>query len=200
PGRRGDPHPHHGRWRLGRPAGPPVRGGGPGRRLGQGERHRCPRGLRGGDGRRPGRRGGLRRAARRDAGTAHRRRAVLRPGSGVRPALRRASLRGGPSGVRRSARDLIALTIDSGTWESWDEPVTDPAPLDPAYADALAAARRRTGLDEAVITGAGRLGGRRVAVVASEFGFLGGSIGVAAAERLTRAIERATAERLPLLA
>ncbi|MFS8480194.1 MAG: carboxyl transferase domain-containing protein [Micromonosporaceae bacterium] len=102
--------------------------------------------------------------------------------------------------MTRSARDLIALTIDSGTWESWDEPVTDPAPLDPAYADALAAARRRTGLDEAVITGAGRLGGRRVAVVASEFGFLGGSIGVAAAERLTRAIERATAEGLPLLA
>jgi len=102
--------------------------------------------------------------------------------------------------VTRPARDLIALTIDPGTWESWDEPVTDPAPLDPAYAAALAAARRRTGLDEAVITGAGRLGGRRVAVVASEFGFLGGSIGVAAAERLTRAIERATAERLPLLA
>ena len=42
--------------------------------------------------------------------------------------------------------------------------------------------------------------GRRVAVVACEFRFLAGSIGVASAERLTRAIERATAERLPLLA
>ena len=50
-----------------------------------------------------------------------------------------------------------------------------------------------------MITG-GRIDGRRVAVVCSEFAFLGGSIGVAASERLVRAVERATAERLPLLA
>ncbi len=42
--------------------------------------------------------------------------------------------------------------------------------------------------------------GRRVAVVACEFDFLAGSIGVAAAERITSAVERATAQRLPLLA
>ena len=42
--------------------------------------------------------------------------------------------------------------------------------------------------------------GRRVAVVACEFDFLAGSIGVAAAERITAAVERATAERLPLVA
>ncbi|MFR9776322.1 carboxyl transferase domain-containing protein [Micromonospora sp. MS34] len=99
-----------------------------------------------------------------------------------------------------SARDLIAATIDPGTWESWDEPVAVPGSLPPGYREALSAARRRTGLDEAVTTGAGRLAGRPVAVVAGEFGFLGGSIGVAAAERLTRAIERATARRIPLLA
>ena len=38
-----------------------------------------------------------------------------------------------------------------------------------------------------------------MAVAASEFGFLGGSIGVAAGERLTRAVERATADRLPMI-
>ncbi|MER7456623.1 carboxyl transferase domain-containing protein [Micromonospora sp. NPDC126480] len=102
--------------------------------------------------------------------------------------------------MRRSAQDLIDLVIEPGTWVSWDGPIADPAPLDPGYAAALAGARRATGVDEAVVTGAGRLGGRRVAVVAGEFGFLGGSIGVAAAERLTRAVERATAERIPLLA
>ena len=61
-------------------------------------------------------------------------------------------------------------------------------------------ARARTGLDEAVVTGEGRVHGRRVAVVACEFGFLAGSIGVRAADRLVRAVERATDERLPLLA
>jgi acyl-CoA carboxylase subunit beta len=51
-----------------------------------------------------------------------------------------------------------------------------------------------------VLSGEGTMRGRRVAVVACEFGFLAGSIGVQSAERLVRAVERATAERLPLLA
>ena len=61
-------------------------------------------------------------------------------------------------------------------------------------------AEAATGLDESVITGEGLVFGRRVAVVACEFDFLAGSIGVAAAERITAAVQRATAERLPLLA
>ena len=68
------------------------------------------------------------------------------------------------------------------------------------YAAELAAARAATGLDESVLTGEGTVFGRRVAVVACEFDFLAGSIGVAAAERITSAIERATALRLPLVA
>ena len=51
-----------------------------------------------------------------------------------------------------------------------------------------------------MLTGEGAVFGRRVAVVACEFDFLAGSIGVAAAERITAAVERATALRLPLLA
>src|SRR6476469_2374512 len=68
------------------------------------------------------------------------------------------------------------------------------------YRSELAAAEAATGLDESVITGEGRVFGRRVAVVVCAFDFLAGSIGVAAAERITVAIQRATAERLPLLA
>ncbi|MFD7734900.1 carboxyl transferase domain-containing protein [Kitasatospora phosalacinea] len=98
-----------------------------------------------------------------------------------------------------TARQLLELLVDPGTFRSWDEPVTVEHP-DPDYRDALARARERTGLDEAVLTGRALLDGRAVALVACEFGFLGGSIGVATAERITRAVERATAERLPLLA
>ena len=72
--------------------------------------------------------------------------------------------------------------------------------LDPGYDAELTRARTKTGLDESVVTGEGRIAGRRIALIACEFGFLAGSIGVAAAERLVRAIERATEERLPLLA
>lgn len=101
--------------------------------------------------------------------------------------------------TRLSATELIDLVLDEASFEPWDVPPPTRV-VDPHYAAELEAARRRTGLDEAVITGAGRLHGRRVALVACEFGFLAGSIGVDAAERLVCAVERATAERLPLLA
>jgi len=100
---------------------------------------------------------------------------------------------------RLATTELLDAVLDAGTWRSWDEPAREPE-ADAAYAATLQRARRRTGLDEAVITGEGRIGGRRVAVLACEFAFLAGSIGVAAGERLVRAVERATRERLPLLA
>jgi acetyl-CoA carboxylase carboxyl transferase subunit beta len=97
-----------------------------------------------------------------------------------------------------NAPELLAVLL-AGTFQSWDTEPVDVRP-DPGYAADLAQARRKTGLDESVITGEGLIAGHRVAVAASEFGFLGGSIGVAAAERLTGAVERATAERLPVIA
>ncbi|MBO3747950.1 acetyl-CoA carboxylase carboxyltransferase subunit alpha/beta [Streptosporangiaceae bacterium NEAU-GS5] len=101
---------------------------------------------------------------------------------------------------RPDARALIAAVLDADSWKSWDEPPVDPADPGSPYAAELIAARVKSGYDESVITGEGTLGRRRVAVVACEFSFLAGSIGVVAAERLVRAVERATAERLPLLA
>jgi acyl-CoA carboxylase subunit beta len=100
---------------------------------------------------------------------------------------------------RIRASELRDAVLDAGSFTSWD---TTPLgmPADDAYARDLAAARTATGRDESVLTGEGRVNGRRVAVIACEFDFLAGSIGVAAAERITTAVERATAERLPLLA
>lgn len=101
--------------------------------------------------------------------------------------------------TRLSAHDVVALVSDPGSWQSWDQPLVEVA-ADPEYSADLARARAKTGLDEAVITGAATILGRRCAIVLCDFGFLGGSIGVAASERLTAAIRRATGERLPLLA
>ncbi|KAA0117182.1 carboxyl transferase domain-containing protein [Mycolicibacterium sp. P9-22] len=98
-----------------------------------------------------------------------------------------------------SALALRDAVLDEGSFHSWDS-----APLQVAQSDSyraeLAAAAEKSGLDESVLTGEGTVFGRRVAVLACEFDFLAGSIGVAAAERITAAITRATAERLPLLA
>ena len=100
---------------------------------------------------------------------------------------------------RPSAREFLVRTVDAGTFVSWDTPPEHGA-LDPAYEAELRSAVGSSGADEAVLTGEARIGGHRIALVVSEFGFLGGSIGVATARRLVAAIERATALRLPLLA
>jgi acetyl-CoA carboxylase carboxyl transferase beta subunit len=100
---------------------------------------------------------------------------------------------------RIGALELRDAVLDEGSFRSWDTPPLAVATTDSYRAD-LAAASAATGLDEAVLTGEGRVFGRRVAVVACEFDFLAGSIGVAAAERITAAVQRATAERLPLVA
>ncbi|MFK5633415.1 MULTISPECIES: carboxyl transferase domain-containing protein [unclassified Ornithinimicrobium] len=100
---------------------------------------------------------------------------------------------------RLPARDVLDTVLDPGSFTSWDVDPRQPD-LGEEYAAQLAAARERSGVDEAVITGEGRLDGRRVAVAAGEFGFLAGSMGAAASERLTLAFERATREGLPFLA
>jgi acetyl-CoA carboxylase carboxyl transferase subunit beta len=100
---------------------------------------------------------------------------------------------------RIGALELRDAVLDEGSFRSWDTPPMAVARSD-EYRRELADAAAATGLDESVITGEGRVFGRRVAVVACEFDFLAGSIGVAAAERITAAVARATAERLPLLA
>ena len=100
---------------------------------------------------------------------------------------------------RLSAIDMVTTLVDEGTWRSWD---TAPAyvALDATYAAALGRARRRTGVDESVITGVGEVSGSPIVLVVSEFGFLAGSIGQAAGERVVAAVRRATRERLPVLA
>ena len=100
---------------------------------------------------------------------------------------------------RLSAYDLIDLVLDDGSWSGWDV-APERGEVSEAYAAELAAAAERSGVDESVVTGEGLLRGRRVAVLVGEFGFLAGSIGRAAADRLVAAVARATQEGLPLLA
>ena len=104
-----------------------------------------------------------------------------------------------PAHPRLNAHALIDLVLDAGSWTSWDTPPSR-AGVSDEYAAELDAATEASGVDESVITGSALMHGRRVALLVSEFGFLAGSIGRDAADRLVSAIERATAERLPLVA
>ncbi|WP_183101531.1 carboxyl transferase domain-containing protein, partial [Nocardioides pelophilus] len=100
---------------------------------------------------------------------------------------------------RWTARELIDLVLDEGSYESWDEPV-DISHHNEAYQDELRAAAERAGTDESVLTGRGTVNGRPVGFIVNEFSFLAGSIGVAAAARIASAVRRATAAGIPVVA
>ena len=80
--------------------------------------------------------------------------------------------------ARISAQQVIDTVLDHGSFTSWDG-APEHGNIDESYRGTLSRASEKTGLDEAVITGEGTVGGKRVAVICSEFGFLGGSIGAA---------------------
>ncbi|RYJ05292.1 MAG: acetyl-CoA carboxyl transferase, partial [Actinomycetales bacterium] len=88
---------------------------------------------------------------------------------------------------RLSAHDLVELVLDDGSFASWDEPI-DLSQHSDAYRTTLEKAAERAGTDESVITGRGTVNGRAVAFVINEFGFLAGSIGQAAADRIVSAV------------
>lgn len=108
-----------------------------------------------------------------------------------------------PSATLR-ARDLVGFLTDSGSFKPWDEDVLAKDLLSfkdsQAYGERLADLETTSGCSEAVLTGGALLGGRPLALVLSEFAFLGGSLGVATSERVVRAFDRARIKRWPLLA
>ena len=100
-----------------------------------------------------------------------------------------------PPPRRLGARALFEAVLDEGTFRSWDNAPLPVAADGSAYAAELAEAAAKAGTDESVITGEGRIGGRRVALIAGEFRFLAGSIGRTSAERVVLAFERARPAR-----
>ncbi|MGW9415702.1 carboxyl transferase domain-containing protein [Arthrobacter cupressi] len=111
-----------------------------------------------------------------------------------------AVLESGTRPLRLGGAELLSQLLDAGSFRSWDQPVPAPANATPAYLGDLDRARERSGADEAVLSGEGLIDGHPVAVLASEFTFLGGSIGRATADRIVAAIEEAGRRRLPLIA
>jgi acetyl-CoA carboxylase carboxyl transferase subunit beta len=100
---------------------------------------------------------------------------------------------------RIGARQRLALLYDEGKYEELDAEIISTDPLDfidtKPYRERLEQARRKTGLPEAVINGRGRVGGHPVLMAAMDFQFLGGSMGCAVGEKITRVVERAVEER-----
>jgi acetyl-CoA carboxylase carboxyl transferase subunit beta len=103
---------------------------------------------------------------------------------------------------RLSARERLEVLYD-GAWEEFDRGLVSADPLgfrdSKPYAERLKAGKAKTDCYDAVVSATGSMGGRRTVIAAMEYGFIGGSMGVVVGEMVTRAIERATSEKLPIV-
>lgn len=94
----------------------------------------------------------------------------------------------------------IQMVIDEGTFEEWDHELVGGNPVDyKGYPEKVQALQEKTGLREAVVTGKGKIGGRDTVIAVCDGRFLMASMGWAVGEKITRAVERATEEKLPVI-
>lgn len=101
------------------------------------------------------------------------------------------------------AHERVKLLVDEGTFKEMD---ADMEALDPlsfegpkTYKEKLKTDQGLTGLKDAVITGEGKLGGRAIVLGVTDSRFIMGSMGSVVGEKLTRAIEKATEDKRPLI-
>ena len=104
---------------------------------------------------------------------------------------------------RLTADQRLQILLDRGSFHEHDAGLGSrdvlEFPDDPPYERRLVEIADRTGHREAVLTGTGRIDGVTVAIAVFNFPFMGGSMGSAVGEKLTRVIEHALGERLPLM-
>ena len=102
-----------------------------------------------------------------------------------------------------SAQERIAQLLDEGTFEEWDADMVAGDPLSffdvKSYPERLEHDRKLTGLRDAILTGAGRIRARKAAIAVTDSRFTMGSMGSVVGEKLSRAVERAAEQSLPLV-
>jgi len=102
-----------------------------------------------------------------------------------------------------TAYERIDVLIDAGTFNEYDQNLLTGDPLGfsgpKTYKQKLASDQKKTGLREAVISGKGRLNGKPLHMAVTDSRFIMGSMGSVVGEKITRTIERATRERLPVV-
>jgi acetyl-CoA carboxylase carboxyl transferase subunit beta len=103
---------------------------------------------------------------------------------------------------RLNATDRLKMLFD-GEWTEYDPDLVSTDPLrfvdTKPYAKRLVSTMASTGVKDAVIVATGQLDGVRTVIASMEYAFIGGSMGAVVGEKITRGIERALAERLPVV-
>ncbi|AMV11931.1 acetyl-CoA carboxylase, carboxyltransferase subunit beta [Geobacillus thermoleovorans] len=98
------------------------------------------------------------------------------------------------------ARERIASLLDDGSFREYDADMISVNPLGfPGYIEKLEEDRRKSGLNEAVVTGEGALDGHPLVIAVMDSSFRMGSMGSVVGEKITRAVERAREQQMPFL-
>ncbi len=104
---------------------------------------------------------------------------------------------------RISAVERAKMLLDEGSFEEKDMELIPNDPLkfkdSKRYRDRITMAQRQSGNSESVVCGSGLLENRPVEAAFLDFGFMGGSMGSVAGEKITRTIERAIDHKRPLI-
>lgn len=101
---------------------------------------------------------------------------------------------------RVHARRRVEMIVDEGTFEEWDHGLNAGNPLSfPGYEEKVKALQEKTNLDEAVMTGKAQINGNEVVLGICDGRFMMASMGWAVGEKIARAVERATEEKLPVI-
>jgi acetyl-CoA carboxylase carboxyl transferase subunit beta len=101
---------------------------------------------------------------------------------------------------RIGSRERIKYTIDSETFIEYDKEMISANPIEfEGYEDKLQSFRDKTAINEAVLTGEGKINGLDTVIVVMDSYFMMGSMGSVVGEKITRAIERATEAKKPII-
>lgn len=104
---------------------------------------------------------------------------------------------------RINARTRISQLFDEGSFEELFAGVKPTDPLEffdtESYKERIKKAKDKTGLDDAVITGVGKIDGNKVSAAVMDFEYMGGSMGSVVGEKVTRAMEEAIKQKIPML-
>ncbi len=102
--------------------------------------------------------------------------------------------------ARLGARERMTLLSDENSFAEWDANLEPRDPLHfPDYENKRVVAQVKTGLKDSCVIGAATFEGRPVALGASDFAFMGGSMGSVLGEKITRLFERAAEQKRPAI-
>ena len=101
---------------------------------------------------------------------------------------------------RVHAYERIRMTVDEDSFEEWEKDMEFVNPLEfRGYEEKVKSLKEKTGLSEAVVTGKASIEGNPAVIAVCDGRFLMASMGQVVGEKITRAVERATKEQLPVI-